>query len=465
MLRVKGLKKAQPFWRMWVLIPIALGLSWVVVSLGRLGSTQQALTVLILAIMPLVSLIYLIKPHIVVNLFVFAIPLLIGQEVVAGLNLGELATLFIISLGVSTLLVLKERLIEVLRQLGPLIWPLLGLAFVGLISALVNSVSSFPEIVASVFKPLAFAVVTLLIFIHNDSPQKAHGLLRALFLGGFAVAGYSIFAYIMGWSYYPQYGYERVAGTFEHWNQLGGYMVLISMPTLFYALSARHFWTKAAFIFAFIAEIIVLLLSLTLGSILSLLVSGSVALFLLFKFSARRAVVFTLLLALSFISVWLTTPLLEARLGEIHERALDRLATYSAGLRLAQDHFWLGVGSTAKVLEAILYATEGYRFTHFGEISVIPHNSFISIWVEKGIFGLLLFIVVTVNSMRLLLRWRPSQESRYYLLHQGIIVGLIGFLIQNMSNNLLLHPRIGYVFFALIIAAVRISQLARSDKW
>lgn len=459
MLKAKSyLERAGLPWWIWGLILIGLGLSWVIVSLDSLGSTQQILIVLALVLVLLASLVYLIKPHIIVNLFIFAIPLLIGQtEVAAGLNLGELATLFIMSLSIITLLTSSEKLVEGYRQLRPLIWPLLGLALIGVISALVNGVSSLPEITASVFKPLAFAMVTLLVLMHNDSPKKMESLIKALLFGGFAVAAYSIIAYAMGWSYYPEYGYSRAAGTFEHWNQLGGYMVLIIFPTLAYALSVKHFWVRIAFLLAFMTETVALLLSLTLGSLFSLLISGSIALFLLFRLSATRAVGFAFMLALVFFSIWLTTPLLESRLNEVGDRVLDRLSTYAAGFQIARDHFWFGLGSQDRVLETILYAPAGYRFTPFGETSYIPHNSLLSVWVEKGIFGLLLFIIVIVSGLRLILRAYLSRDSRYHMLHQGIVAGILGFLIQNMTNNLLLHPRIGFIFFALLIVAYRTS--------
>jgi O-antigen ligase len=180
--------------------------------------------------------------------------------------------------------------------------------------------------------------------------------------------------------------------------------------------------------------------------------------------SPARILGYALLLALIFLSVWLTNPFLQARLNRevIGDRLRDRLATYAAGLQLVQDHFWFGLGSQDRVLKAIQYGPASY--TIFGETSTVPHNSFLNIWAEKGIFGLILFIVIVVNSLRLLLSSRPSRESRYYLLYWGIVIGSFGFLIQNMTNNLLLHARLGFIFFALVVAAVKINQLANAER-
>lgn len=421
------------------------------------------LLVALAAVLIILSLTYLVQPFSVLKLFVFIIPLLIGQEVIAGINAGEFATLYTAGVGIITLLVSREKLADAFRSLGSLLWPLLGLTLVGIVSAMANAIFSLPEILQAILKPLAFAITMLLVYAHTDSHEKANSLLRVILVGGFAVAIYSIFAYGMGWSYYPQYGYSRATGTFEHWNQLGGYMVLLSIPTLFYALSAKHRGIKIGFLLAFITEIVALLLSLTIGSMISLLVSGVIALFVLFKSIAKRTVGLAFLLILAFLSVELTTSLIEARIDQAGDRVTDRLSTYAAGFQLVRDHFWFGLGSYEHVLDTILYDPAGYRFTPFGETSSIPHNSFLNIFAEKGIFGLLLLVLLVVNSLRFLFR-RSVQESRYHRLKQGFAVGVLGFLIQNMTNSLLLHVRIGLIFFALIAVMARINRLENAES-
>jgi O-antigen ligase len=447
-----------------IFIPFLLGISWALVSLEQLGTAPQLLIILALVLIPFILFLYWIKPHVIINLFIFAIPLLVGQEIVLGLNAGELATLLMMSLGIITLLGPQEKLAEGYRQLRPLIWPLVGLALMGLISMQVNGTTSQLEVVRMVFKPLSFALFILLIMVHYDTHQKIQGLIKALLLGGFAVATYSIIAYVMGWNsdpeyYYSEYGLSRIGGTFEHVNQLGGYMVLISFPTLIYAFSAKHSWVKIFFLITFIAEIFALLLSVTLGSILSLLISGLLAAMYIFRLNVMRIIGLGILIILTFLSAWLMNPLLAYRLDIIGNRLYGRLANYSAGLHLAFDHLWFGLGSQDRMLEAI---TASYSYTPFGETNSVPHNAFLYTWVEKGIFALILFFILIINSLKLLLR--QHFLSHQHLLLQGILVGVAGFLVQNMSNNLLLHARIGFIFFAFLVVAMKLPLCREGEK-
>ncbi len=437
----------------------ALGLGWVLVRLERFEPTQQALIALVLLLIPFVSLVYLIRPHVVINIFIFVIPLLVGQKVIVGLNLGELATLFIMSLGLITLLITsQEKLITTLKQLGSLIWSLLGLAFVGLISALTNSVFSVLEIVAAVFKPLAFAIVMLLLFVHNDSQKKVYNLLRALLLGGFVVAGYSILAYVMGWSYYPQYGYNRASGTFEHWNQLGGYMVLTSLSTLGLALAMSKSINRFILLLVFFLEITALLLSLTLGSIISFLI-GITLLFAKVKVKFRGIRYLLLLSTIVAIAVLIATETGSGlRLSNVEERYRGRIASYISGAYIALENFWFGAGSSEQVQIKIWSGNYG------PETYSISHNSFITIWAEKGIFGLLLFVYIIFRYIQLLLQCRfVVHNTAYYTIYWGIVAGIVGFLYQNLANNLIIHARLGIIFFAFLVLVLRLTQFAQGN--
>jgi O-antigen ligase len=166
-----------------------------------------------------------------------------------------------------------------------------------------------------------------------------------------------------------------------------------------------------------------------------------------------------ILIILTFLSAWLMNPLLAYRLDIIGNRLYGRLANYSAGLHLAFDHLWFGLGSQDRMLEAI---TASYSYTPFGETNSVPHNAFLYTWVEKGIFALILFFILIINSLKLLLR--QHFLSHQHLLLQGILVGVAGFLVQNMSNNLLLHARIGFIFFAFLVIAMKLPLCREGEK-
>jgi O-antigen ligase len=88
---------------------------------------------------------------------------------------------------------------------------------------------------------------------------------------------------------------------------------------------------------------------------------------------------------------------------------------------------------------------------------VVPHNAFIAIGVEKGVFGAVLLAILVINAMRALLH--PSREyGQFRLWHYGLLLGALAFLIQNMSNLLILDLRLGVVWLAVLALDVRLRQ-------
>jgi O-antigen ligase len=343
---------------------------------------------LLFSVLVFFYVVYLIRPHWILYFYVFSLPLLYGaNEIVLGLNAGEIATLCIITLGFPALLITKRDLSKI-SNFKFIILPYLGLTVISLVSSIINNIKSQSEIMSSIFKPLSFALVGILIIIYCDTQTKLKNLIKAIIFGAFAVSLYSIFSYITGIGvlYHPIFGYSRISGTFEHWNQLGGYLALVSPITFGYALTEKNLLVRYYFFIIFLMQICALLLSLTIASVIALI--GAVLIYITFLKRFRFGILLKFIIALSiaFFAVAAMNQTIESRFKSetIINRIIDRLITYSAGINLIRDNFWWGVGSSELVYKNII---ERYYLTSLGETSSIPHNSFITIWAEKGVFG------------------------------------------------------------------------------
>lgn len=444
----------------WLLSLLSVACGGAVVLAGVIAPGSQPGLVFGVPVLLFAVAAFIWQPHVGVAAYLVLLPLAMPAISVAGMNPGELLTAAFLVLGFGTLSRTHASLAEAWIRLRPLLWPLIGLSLVAVASALVNELFSLTEIVSAVFKMLAFAFAAILVYMHADTPAKADRMLLAIVIGGAAVAAYSIVAYVLGWSYSEAYEYNRASGTFEHWNHLGGYMALLSMPTLAMAVRMRSGPTRMLLGIVFAAEIVALLLSLTLGSVFALIGAILLVAPFLFRVGWRRIVPAALLLGVSFVVVLLTDPLLAEKFTRVDERVIDRLKTYSVGAAMMRDRLWFGFGSQSSVLDALQFGAADYGITSFGVVSTVPHNSLISMGVEKGIFGLLLFGMLLVGCVRILVRWHGAfRDSGQYALYQGLAVGIVAFLIQNMTNNLVLHARIGIVFFALLALLVRLGAL------
>ncbi|MEA2486193.1 MAG: O-Antigen ligase [Actinomycetota bacterium] len=420
-----------------------------IVASDRLGQRQQLLLAATVLLGSAAVVLFVWRPSVVVNGYVLAIPLLVSASNASAVNPGIAATLAVVLLGLPGLLLRADRIPKEIRSLA---WPLAGLGLLGAISSIANGATSLGDLSNGSFKYFSFAAVLFLIFVHNNSEEKAAQLMKSLIGAAIIVALYSIFAYASGRSFYAQYGYSRASGTFENWNELGGYMALLVFPTGLVGLSSKARWVRRLSVGACALESIALLLSLTLGSVLAVLISCAFGLCIFFR---RRLALVLLTLGLAafvLLLVWHFVPALGQKFSATNSRVEDRFATYSVGLDAMRAHLWLGVGSEAQVLESVV-STPSQQ-----PVSVVPHNSFIAIGVEKGIFGTILLALLVINAVRVLLH-PGSDYGRFRLWHYGILLGVTAFLIQNMSNLLVLHSRLGVVWLAMLALDVRLRQL------
>ena len=443
----------------------ALALGALVAIMGTAGPTYQAALVLALGVGVPLAFLFLARPHVGLAAYLVVLPLLIDRPVAAGFNGGELVTIGVLGLGVVGLWRSRDRVAPALRALGPVVWPLVALAGVSVLSLIANRVAAPGEIMGALFKFLAFAAVAMLVHIEATDERRARMLLRAVLLGATLVAIYALIAYLAGWSYDEKYDWNRARGTFEHYNTMAGFMVLASMPTLALAATARTLAARLSFGLAFALQITAILLSLTLGAIAALVVGAVLGLVFVARVGWRRIVSGAALLITVFAIAAATNPLLRDKLTRFDERIVDRLRTYAVGASMFRDKFLFGFGSQDRALDALWFGDADYGITSFGASSVLSHNSFLTMGVEKGFLGLIVFAIVIVGALRVLLRQRERyrMERRWSLLYSGIMISVFAFLFQNFSNNLVLHARLGILFFATVAIAVRLGEFAGAE--
>lgn len=445
--------------RLAAFVLLALVAAALVVWLGTLGEGRQRMAVLLLSVGLPLLLVFLARPLRGLQLYLVLLPLMASGATIGGLNAGEALTLAVLILALATSWGHRDRIGSGVRELSPILWPILGLGLVSVASLLVNGVSDPAEILSALFKILAFGLIALIVYLYADTLARAKGLLLAVVVGSLLEVVFSLGAFTLGFSYYELYDYNRAAGTFTTWNHLGGFMALTSMPTLAYALYTPRRTVRWILLLTFVGQIVTLLLTLTMGSLLGLLVGGLVAGVIMFRIPLRRIAGAGAALAGVFLVVYLANPLLQDKVTRLGERVTDRLITYSVGVSMLSDRIWLGFGSQTRVIDALFSTTRDYRMTPFGESGVVPHASVLSIGVEKGILGIAFFLLLVFGVLRVLMRQRDRfRGTAENMVYQGMVVGLLAFLVQDMTNNLLLHARLGIIFFALVAVAAAMGR-------
>jgi O-antigen ligase len=138
----------------------------------------------------------------------------------------------------------------------------------------------------------------------------------------------------------------------------------------------------------------------------------------------------------------------------------SRTYTYNSALKLLIDHFALGVGlgvdPAQKIVNVNSYYSNGYKFIH-------AHNTYLQIWIETGLFGLIAFLAAMANWFKQSASWIVDKKSPKDL--KNIILagtaGVLGVLIFGLVDYVWFYPRIMVIFWVVVavtMAAVRLTS-------
>jgi len=404
---------------------------------------------------------FLIKPELMINLFILFLPLLYPYDLIFELNLAEFILLFIIPIGILTIFISKAKSTEAYSKMKSVLIALIAFTVFNSLSSAANftSGSALTQIIKGVFKPLYFVVASLLIFIHFDTEKKLNKLVLSIILGSLFVCFYGLFSYFMGWAYSEYLRFPRVHSTFFNINSLGGYLVLMLPFTVGYSSLLRKKIQKILIHIVILLQVINVCLCSTLGSILALAFA-----FIIFsswqKNGFRLAIKWGILgtIILGFTHLFFSPFFERVTIASVLSRARGRVITYYTALRLAQYNLLFGIGSD-NAWDLIL-ETPSLQYTQWGISTSVPHNEFLSVLAENGIFSLLSLILILFFFFRTILRkWSFIKHSKNRNFYYGMISGCVGFVIQNLSNNLLLHPRIGIFFFIFLPLLLKMLEL------
>lgn len=138
----------------------------------------------------------------------------------------------------------------------------------------------------------------------------------------------------------------------------------------------------------------------------------------------------------------------------------SRSYTYNSALKLLMDHWTLGVGlgvdPAQKIINVNSYYSNGYKFIH-------AHNTYMQIWIETGLLGLVTFLAAIANWFKRSASWIIDKKSPSELRNIILagVAGIFGVLIFGLVDYIWFYPRIMVMFWVVIgvtLAAVRLAS-------
>jgi O-antigen ligase len=319
----------------------------------------------------------------------------------------------------------------------------------------------------TVYSPIFFLLLGALVYVFIDHRLDARRTLETVAGAGAVMALYSLAAYAVPALAFGGYGaatwYQNLGGLrattglFEFQNEFGGYLLLTSFTTLMVLELEAERRRRALWLAALGTEVVCLVLTLTLGALFALIVG--LLIYGVLRFRRVGAVaLFALLVGLILSLATATIPAVGVKLADVGARAAARLVTYGGGVNIVRQHLWFGIGpdQVLKELERNPFASA----TAFGISSHVPHNQFLLTAAELGLVGLLALVGLIASGVTPLL-WglRPRLRGTDRALWCAVVAMLVAFFEQNLTNNLLLHSRIGAMFFVVVLVLRRYAQL------
>jgi len=179
-------------------------------------------------------------------------------------------------------------------------------------------------------------------------------------------------------------------------------------------------------------------------------------------FAEKRLVILGVigLIAMPFIlpaSVW-------ERLASIStlsdSSSVYRMAIYAASLNMISVYWATGIGVGAFPL---IYP----EFSHTAAYAYHSHNLFLQQFIELGICGFVIFIILLVLAFQRIYFGIKHSTRKYGFLCGGLFAGLSGLILQGMTDNVWHDYRIMLLFWlymGISIAAVKTGVDKRNDK-
>ncbi|HEX9986161.1 MAG TPA: O-antigen ligase family protein [Thermoanaerobaculia bacterium] len=300
------------------------------------------------------------------------------------------------------------------------------------------------------FKMLIFPAALIL---YRTIPRMRGVALAAQIIFGVGIAAWGIFEFLV----LDQRELERrINGPSTHVMTFSGLLLPLSLMLLLLWWHQRKLWQLGATVIVSLT----LLLTFTRGVWLGWLFAVIVILVL-----ARPKLLFYLPIVLLWAIILMPLPLFGRMMSIFDAKQssnLDRIRMLEAGVEMIRDYPLLGVGpANVKEVYPLYKKHDAPRFRppHL-------HNNVVQLWAERGILGLVAYLMLLVLFLRECARgWRSPGEGRMWAeIGIAVTAGLTwaGLFEFNFGDTEVFYLMLE--LFALVVASIEASTTASANE-
>lgn len=295
----------------------------------------------------------------------------------------------------------------------------------------------FSDNKASGLKELQRYAAYLLIFLAGASftEREKTKIIRAIAIAGFIIGLLAVYQYFFGFRHLLDYiskqrmddqfvldyiSRRRVFFPFVTPNALSGYLIMIIPLTFIYRDCIWLLMPLALTIF----------LTQSLGAFSGLFLGITICLYLRGKLRKRGLLILSGLLVMAGVILIIRLKAPGQHIQPLFSAAM-RLAYWQETIQLIKSHPFIGIGPGNFDLPHSRYA----------------HNSYLQLWAETGIFGLLAFIWLIFSIIKSSLQSLKGSPSKTQI--ALLLSSCIAFLIHNLVDLTFFLPEASFIFWAL----------------
>ncbi len=342
----------------------------------------------------------------------------------------------------------------------------LGICMAILIAVMFFSVTYSADKTLALRESARFTTYIALFFIikYEITGEKAKENMIRIYLGVcFIVYSIGIFQFanaaIAAGSF--QYSWHlRTESTVGNYNNLGMFAILSLFPSVMLFLGEKQRKRKMFYALLAIMAFFNLLVSFSRNALLGLVI-GFLLLILFYSYKFIIAFVISLGLALII-------PVTRMRILQIADMTQNesRLKIWKTAIYMIKDNFLFGVGNGNFYTKYWSYVWKhpAELYSEYDQTQVLhPHNIFLKIQSELGVFGSLAFIGILVSNFAGLVRFIKTEKNPFLnLFFKGMIISFAVFIFMNLIDNFFSAPQV-VAFFWIFTAAYQSLEYNRTE--
>jgi O-Antigen ligase len=220
-------------------------------------------------------------------------------------------------------------------------------------------------------------------------------------------------------------GDPRVSGTLGSPNPAAAYLAMSMIFALSVLLSGARRVDKCLSSVGLSLALLPLLFTSSRGGWLSFLV-GVITVLLVSKSRAPRKLVGAAAVVLILVGIFLSGPVQERLVGDDRGSAASRMPLNQLALAMIEDRPLLGVGSNNFSVAMQPYLAHALK----GDFAYTVHNTYLCVWAETGIGGLIAFVWFLLSILHRAFRVWLLRDYVFAFMSLGCAAAIMGFMIQ-----------------------------------